>query len=353
VRIAGNVFEQNWADAQNGFAILFTVRNQDGRAPWSVVEDVTFESNLVRRSAAGINILGTDDNAPSGRTARLAIRNNLFEDVGDRAGARAAGSSRSCRHPPTSRSSTTRAIHTGAILTFEGPASPGFVFRDNIVLHNGSGLVGTAVAPGSRCARLLPGRPVPAQRDRRRQPGLVSRGQPLPELLEAVGFADPQNGDYRLKAGSAFRRAGSDGRDVGVDVDALERALGGIDEPALSQTSASRTAAALFCGSLLLLGYVNVGYPLLLQAWAALFPRPFRSGRAQPSVTVLIAAHNEADAIAARLNNLLSLDYPPSQLEVVVGLDGCDDASAERAARLRGGGVRIVEFEERRGKPRC
>jgi len=35
--IDGNIFENNWTMAQNGFAILFTVRNQDGKSPWSVV----------------------------------------------------------------------------------------------------------------------------------------------------------------------------------------------------------------------------------------------------------------------------------------------------------------------------
>ena len=34
--------ENNWVDGQAGMAVLFTVRNQDGGAPWSVVEDVTF-----------------------------------------------------------------------------------------------------------------------------------------------------------------------------------------------------------------------------------------------------------------------------------------------------------------------
>ena len=33
VLIDGNLFEYNWPQAQNGFAILFTVRNQDGGAP--------------------------------------------------------------------------------------------------------------------------------------------------------------------------------------------------------------------------------------------------------------------------------------------------------------------------------
>src|SRR5262249_29846748 len=83
VGIEGNLFERNWAHVQNGFAILFTVRNQDGQAPWSVVEDVTFVNNVVRHTGSGVNVLGHDDVRPSQQTKRLLIRNNLFEDVGD------------------------------------------------------------------------------------------------------------------------------------------------------------------------------------------------------------------------------------------------------------------------------
>ncbi len=68
--------------AQNGFAILFTVRNQDGKAPWSVVEDVTFVNNIVRHSGAGINMHGRDDQHPSQQTRRILVGNNLFEDIG-------------------------------------------------------------------------------------------------------------------------------------------------------------------------------------------------------------------------------------------------------------------------------
>ena len=82
VLIEGNLLEYNWPAAQNGFAMLFTVRNQSGRAPWSVVEDVTFANNVVRHVGAGINILGTDDIHPSQQTRRIAIRGNLFADVG-------------------------------------------------------------------------------------------------------------------------------------------------------------------------------------------------------------------------------------------------------------------------------
>src|SRR6185295_19787625 len=65
VLVDGNLFEHNWVQAQNGFAILFTVRNQNGRAPWSVVEDVTFSNNVLRGTAQGVNILGHDNNAPA------------------------------------------------------------------------------------------------------------------------------------------------------------------------------------------------------------------------------------------------------------------------------------------------
>ena len=51
------------------------MRNQDGKAPWSVVEDVMFANNIVRHSGAGINLLGKDDNHPSQQTKRIVIRN--------------------------------------------------------------------------------------------------------------------------------------------------------------------------------------------------------------------------------------------------------------------------------------
>ena len=56
------------------------------RAPWSVVEDVTFRNNVVRHVAAGFNILGRDDIQESRQTRRIAIHNNLLSDVGGKWG---------------------------------------------------------------------------------------------------------------------------------------------------------------------------------------------------------------------------------------------------------------------------
>jgi len=62
-----NLFEFNWADAQNGFAILFTVRNQDGGAPWASIEDVTFRGNVIRHAGGGVNILAATTTTRAGR----------------------------------------------------------------------------------------------------------------------------------------------------------------------------------------------------------------------------------------------------------------------------------------------
>src|SRR6266513_539775 len=84
VLIDGNIFEYNWKQGdQDGFAIVFTPRNQSGTAPWSTVEDVTFTHNIVRHSTAGVHMLGWDD-LSSGRRQlqRVLIQHNLFTDIG-------------------------------------------------------------------------------------------------------------------------------------------------------------------------------------------------------------------------------------------------------------------------------
>jgi hypothetical protein len=82
VLIDGNLFERNWEQgAYKGTAVVFTVRNEDGTAPWSTVEDVTFRNNIVRHAGSAIFMHGWDDNFPSQLTRRILIRNNLFDDI--------------------------------------------------------------------------------------------------------------------------------------------------------------------------------------------------------------------------------------------------------------------------------
>ncbi|MBI4638148.1 MAG: glycosyltransferase family 2 protein [Candidatus Rokubacteria bacterium] len=110
-------------------------------------------------------------------------------------------------------------------------------------------------------------------------------------------------------------------------------------------------AQLLFWTSVLLLGYIYLGYPTLVCLWARFRPRPVSRGRLAPTVTLLVVVHNEAARIDARLTNLTSLDYPRHRLQILVASDGSTDATAERARAWEPGGVEVVAFEDHRGKP--
>jgi glycosyltransferase involved in cell wall biosynthesis len=71
--------------------------------------------------------------------------------------------------------------------------------------------------------------------------------------------------------------------------------------------------------------YVYVGYPLVLFLLAQIASKPVQKAPITPSVTMIIAAYNEEDAIAAKLDNSLALDYPPALLEILVASDGSTD----------------------------
>lgn len=106
----------------------------------------------------------------------------------------------------------------------------------------------------------------------------------------------------------------------------------------------------LFWTSVLLLVYTYVGYPALLWGWAALRSRRPGPRGGEPTVSVVIVAHNEAERIEGRIDNLLSLDYPRGRLEILVASDGSTDGTPGRARAFEHEGVTVIAFETRRGK---
>jgi cellulose synthase/poly-beta-1,6-N-acetylglucosamine synthase-like glycosyltransferase len=85
--------------------------------------------------------------------------------------------------------------------------------------------------------------------------------------------------------------------------------------------------ALVFWISCAFVAYVYAGYPVLLILWARLAPRraaDATTARLAPPVSIVIAARNEAPRLAARLDNLLRLDYP-SQRQIIVVSDGSTD----------------------------
>jgi cellulose synthase/poly-beta-1,6-N-acetylglucosamine synthase-like glycosyltransferase len=109
--------------------------------------------------------------------------------------------------------------------------------------------------------------------------------------------------------------------------------------------------AAIFWVSVLLLLYAYVGYPALIGAWAVVRPRPTVKGEFLPTVTIVVVAHNEAQRIAARIQNLRSLDYPKGSLNILIVSDGSTDGTVERARAEGSAGLRVIAFAARRGKP--
>lgn len=107
----------------------------------------------------------------------------------------------------------------------------------------------------------------------------------------------------------------------------------------------------LFWGSVALILYAYVGYPVLLLLLGAL--RPADRDRARPHtprVSLIISAYNEEDVIREKIVNSLALDYPRELLEIVVTSDGSNDRTTTIAAEYASRGMRVYDFRTRRGK---
>ena len=102
---------------------------------------------------------------------------------------------------------------------------------------------------------------------------------------------------------------------------------------------------------LALVVYVYAGYPLLLAALRALGGgQPVARADLEPPVTLVISAFNEAEVIAAKLENSLALDYPRERLQVIVVSDASDDGTDEIVASFAGRGVELLRMADRGGK---
>ncbi len=231
VQIDGNLIENNWAGGQSGFAVVFTVRAQGPNSPWTTVEHVRFENNVVRHSGSGINILGYDDTAPSQQARDIVIRNNLFTDIDHRNWGGAGIFVQIGDEPADVHIEHNTVMQSGNILSVYGGTAaaprraPGFRFASNIVLHNTYGIFGNQVGIGNPAiATYLPQSVIIGNAMAGGNASLYPAGNVFPTVASLMAqFQNPAANDYRLISGS-FLRSLVQGV-TGVDFDEMQRTM--------------------------------------------------------------------------------------------------------------------------------
>ncbi len=227
VWIEGNLLENNWG----GSALVLTPRNQDGTAPWSVVQDVLFRSNIVKNTPGGFSLQTSDDEHSSQPTKRIALLNNawgvtekFFGLTGGRGGI-----------PEDLLIDHNTAIPSGYSTFYIEVGTPPAMVRFRLT-NNLMGFGSFGVSSPKRDPNWFPGATISRN-------ALVSitdigdgqgaaRNRP-PDIDQTMYTSFPSaaaaglNPDGTLQPKSPNRRAATDGTDIGVDFDELLRAYTG------------------------------------------------------------------------------------------------------------------------------
>ena len=238
--ITGNTFEHNWTGAgdQPGYAILFRTENQSGACTWCETSAVLFENNIVRHSPSGMNLIGLDypsGGTPAGvRMNNVSVRNNLFDDLDPSRWY--VGATK-----PVGRfalingvdalafdHNTIVGVAPSSVVYFTGSYdSPGFAFTNNMSVHGLYGIKGdsTAVGTGTLTAYTA-GYVVTANVLAGGNASAYPAGNFFPSIATwQANFLDFASRNYRLLAASVYRNAGTDGLDLGADIDRIEAAI--------------------------------------------------------------------------------------------------------------------------------
>jgi len=217
--VTGNVMQNNWAAAQNGFSVLITPRNQYDKAPWTVTKDITMTNNVLTNLGSGINILGTDDINTSQRTERILIKNNVISVNGLNG---ASGWVFQILDDPVDVTiDHNTAFDLNAFLFANGtsPQTHNFTFTNNIVAKGTYGLIGTATVDGlSTLNTFFINWTFTANAVIGASSGVYPPGNFFPTNAQAVQFVNYVGSNFTLAALSPYKGAGSDGLDLGANI---------------------------------------------------------------------------------------------------------------------------------------
>lgn len=112
----------------------------------------------------------------------------------------------------------------------------------------------------------------------------------------------------------------------------------------------------LFFVSLLIIFMAMFGYPMSLKILSSIYKhkRNIKDYNHQPTVTVMVVAHNEEKVIVDKLNNLLELNYPEDKIEFLISSDNSSDKTNELVRKFIDENpskkIRLYEAKHRMGK---
>ena len=250
VVVEGNIIEYNWSAGQQGYAILFTPRNQSNTAPWVIVKNITIQNNIIRHVAAAFNVLGYDDLAPSQQTQDITIRNNLIYDV--------STAWSTPNHPAHGRLAIIGAgpknvtfdhntvdNNGSSTIFFYGGKTPtgvqitGFELTNNLLRHQSYAVYGDKIGQGTPAFNYYtPSAIIQRNTFAGASAKLYPVGNDYPTIAQWLAdFTGVASADYHLRSTSLSNNAATDGKDIGVDYVELTAALNGASAPSTDPPS--------------------------------------------------------------------------------------------------------------------
>lgn len=199
VRFTKNYLANNW----EGSAFRITVRNQDGGAPFSTIEDVEISGNIIVGAGEGINILGSDDTYPSQMLKRLTIKDNLFLNLGGE-GFDGSGYFIQVASGDTITIENNTVFNRGNIITFYGDQPRAFVFTNNVTGHGLYGIHGPIDVKSPAAKAMIHGNIIFNEMGVGSGDINVPPGNEFVESADRVGFMDVAAKDFRLKPGTNY-----------------------------------------------------------------------------------------------------------------------------------------------------
>lgn len=216
VQFTDNYLENNWL----GSAFRITVRNQEGKATFSTIEDVVIKNNIIRGAGEGINILGKDDTYPSRTLRNLSISNNLFLDIGITP-YEGGGYFIQIADGENVLVANNTAFNNGNIVTFYGSPTRNFLFRDNIVGHGNYGIHGLSDLRSAESKRMFQNNVIINNRRVGSDDTSFPSGNFFVQDISNVGFVNPALKNFALAPNSRFKGRSTSKGDIGANAGLL------------------------------------------------------------------------------------------------------------------------------------